>query len=56
MMSLMRRLSSAKEASSKLKSSFALMLLNSARSSQSADVAETVLEGKRGRKGRRHPT
>ena len=41
-MSLMRRLSNAKEAeASKLKSSFALMLLNSARS-HSADVAVQV--------------
>ena len=48
-MFFMRRLGNAKAASSKLKSSFALMLLNSAQSSQSADVAlqTTALEGKR---------
>ena len=48
-MSLMRRLSNAKEASSKLKSSFALMLLNCTRSLQSVDVAvwTTALKGKR---------
>ena len=45
----MRRLSSAKEETSKFKASFAVILLNSARSSQSADVAvqTTALEGKR---------
>ena len=48
-MSLMKCMKNAKEASSKFTSSFALMLLNSAQSSQSANVAvqATSLEGTR---------